>query len=271
MFSDRLIPINLSAFSVPQPSVGRSRTVVFATFILFLVATPCRSQDLTGFERIFIPFAQADLSGVGGSQFRVVGASIPREPYSYWPHCEPFSSAATIGRVEIDRGTRMPSICPGGAMGRILHVDKGTADAVSFGFVIQSRAAESNSDIYHVSVPVVREREFKRNRFHVVVPFGEGRVTLRVYELSGQANPAVRVSLRASIVGWGGVPGGGTLPLASREATDRSYPSFGEMPLNLDCLLTTPRTCQEWVAGVEIEPLVEGDYWAVISRTHNTT
>ena len=150
-------------------------------------------------------------------------------------------------------------MCAGGSRGRLLFVEDGAADTISFGYVLSSSLGDENAPDYHVSIPVARERDFKKSRFQIVVPYGVGRVMLRVYEVNGRTDAAVRVLLRASIVGWAGA-GRDTLevPLSAREGTDPSYPAFAEVPLDLSCFYFSPRVCTQWHASVDIEPLVEG-------------
>jgi hypothetical protein len=238
--------------------------------LLFLVlAVAADAQDLAGFERVFIPFHGANITGINGSEFRVAGVSIGRVPYSYWPHCDFFSTTPVFGRV--DGGPGIPLVCAGGSRGRLLFVEQGAADQISFGYNLFSSAAEESAPAFHATIPVARERDFKRSRFHIVVPYGEGRVTLRVYEMSGRANAAVRVIARVSILGWAASNINFVVPVTNREGSDPSYPSFVEVPLGFGCFVVSPRVCTPWDAAIDIEPLAEGEYWAVVSRTRNVT
>ena len=242
-------------------------TVVAHVVIAVLLAASGSAQDLSAFEPVFVPFFGADIKGVGGSHFLVAGTSIPRAPYAYWPHCDFSSTTPTFGRVDL-HGLG-PIVCVGGTMGRVLYVERNAADQISYGYVLSSSPADA-AGTFHASIPVARERDFKRGRFHIVVPRGYGRVMLRVYELRGREGAAVRVRALASVLGWGGGTAD-TVSLTRREGSDPSYPLFAEVPLNLNCFVVSPRICTEWDAAIEIEPAVDGEYWAVVSRTHDTT
>ncbi len=245
------------------------RTLLLSLFVS--LAVHAHGQQLDGFERVFIPFKNANITGIGGSRFSTVGTSIHRAAYTYWPHCDFSSTTPVFGRLEAIGGIGVPLICEGGTRGRLFFVEDGAADQISFGYTIVSSSAEETAATHRVSIPVARERDFKRSRFHVVVPYATGRVTLRVYEMNGRTEAAVRVSARVSILSWAGMGRDTVVTLTGREGTDPSYPSFAEVPLNLGCFVTSPRICSEWDAAIEITPLVDGEYWAVISRTDDRT
>ncbi len=239
--------------------------------VLIVVASPALAQQLDGFERVFIPFMGANISGVGDSRFQVRGTSITRAAYSYWPHCGFNSTTPEFGRVEKSSGVPIPLICAGGTRGRIVFVERGAAEQISFGYELNSSAAGATAQTHHVSVPIARERDFRRERFHIVVPYGLGRTVLRVYELSGRPDAAVKVTALASIFSWASGTGTETVALTNREGDDPSYPLFAETTLRLGCFVVSPRVCTTWDAAIEIEPLTPGDYWAVVSRTDDVT
>lgn len=250
------------------------RTLALSAVLIPLLAlvgltSPLAAQDLSGFDRILIPFHGADISGVDGSRFSVTGSSISTERLLYWPDCSG-SPESQIGILDPDGSNRILTICRSGTMGRILYVERDKADSLALGFVLTSRTANPDADEYHVSIPVAREADFRRELFHIVVPYGTGRNWLRVYEMNGNTDAAVRVRTRVSILGWSyGFEE--IITLAAQEGADPSYPAFAQLPLGLGCFHTSPRVCAEWDAAIEIEPLTPGDYWAVVSRTHDVT
>jgi hypothetical protein len=251
------------------PNLRSLCTVLVPLFALAGLISPLAAQDISGYERILIPFHGADLSGVDGSRFSVTGSSISTERLLYWPDC--FGSAEPqVGILDPDGSNRSLTICRSGTMGRILYVERDNIDSLSLGFVLASRAADPDADEYHVSIPLAREADFRQELFHIVVPYGTGRNWLRVYEMNGNTYAAVRVRTRVSILGWT-YEFEEIITLASREGTDPSYPAFAQLPLELSCFITSPRVCAEWDAAIEIEPLTPGDYWAVVSRTSDVT
>lgn len=251
------------------PVLRSLSTALIPLSALVYLVSPLAAQDLSGFDRILIPFHGADISGVDGSRFSATGSSISTEKLLYWPDCfgPPESQ---IGTLDPDGSNRSLRICRGGTMGRILYVERENADSLALGFVLASRPAEPDADEYHVSIPVAREADFRRELFHIVVPYGTGRNWLRVYEMNGNTDAAVRVRTRVSILGWSyGFEE--IITLAAREGADPSYPAFAQLPLGLACFVTSPRACAEWDAAIEIEPLTPGEYWAVVSRTNDIT
>jgi hypothetical protein len=248
--------------------------------LLLAVTIAAVPADLAQYEKVLLPVVitpvNERITGVGGSQFDTDVDAVTLMPVRVWTGGD-VETVERIGRLTFPGVSRA---------GRVLHVERAHADALSLNATLRSSAT---GERWHAAtLPVVRERDLHTTTARILgvsspysydPPDGVARRAiahyrhhLRVYDVDGRGDAQVRV--RRFVVQTGGTPiADEILTLDRREGADASHPAFAEVVIPELCVpfsLHTP--CAGATQWIEVEPLTPGlRFFPLVSATDNVT
>lgn len=251
----------------------------FLALITLALATVASAQN-ADWERILLPIDPAVVvQGVGTTYKSYVVAHAP-EARDYFPRPQnapkivyaPFNSAHLV---------TLPNTSGAATSGgRFLYVERGDGELSVDEFLSVEREGNPFPRVF--GVPVARESDFRTGRtvFGYVpirysitgelfrVAHAQHRVRLRVFDVDGRGDGAVRLKLYFNGLAHSPI----TLPLASRAGSDASYPFYGELPIDTCVPFSGHTPCLGGQMVFEIEPATPGlRYWALLTLTDNFT
>jgi hypothetical protein len=259
---------------------------VLAAILLF--SSSAHAQDLAGFEKILFPvLSAAPLRGANNTIFQTRLQAFAPEPVSYYPTTSNGAASFGVQRSGVDF-VRFFEITSRAA-GRLLYFDRSKADEISFFFELAVTGPDSS--IHRTTLPVVRERDFKRGASTIlglttgpkydfsgdaaspkVVGF-IARNHIRIYDPENTGALAVTVRVTVDALQAYGPFAKYDVRAVARDAEDPSYPYYTDIS-RPDLCITAPNgnTCRDYGLTISIEPTdPNARYWVFSSATDNTS